>query len=60
MNIYVLVNALVLVLSPIVVYLVARPTNRQRVLEYTLNVIDRDSAVLAILVLCLLSPAILL
>ncbi|MEH6607963.1 MAG: hypothetical protein V7696_01235 [Halioglobus sp.] len=60
MNIYVLINALVLVLSPIVVYFVARPTNRQRVLEYTLNVIDRDSAVLAVLVLCLLSLAILL
>ena len=60
MNIYMLVNTLVLVLSPIVVYFVARPTNRQRVLEYTLNAIDRDSAVLAVLVLCLLSLVILL
>ncbi|MFT6957312.1 MAG: hypothetical protein ACJAYC_002321 [Halieaceae bacterium] len=60
MNIYVLINACVLVLSPIVVYFVARPSNRQRVLEYTLNAIDRDSAVLAVLVLCLMSIVILL
>ncbi|MFT6286402.1 MAG: hypothetical protein ACJA09_001150 [Alcanivorax sp.] len=60
MNIYVLINAFVLVLSPIVVYFVARPSNRQRVLEYTLNAIDRDSAVLAVLVLCLMSIVILL
>ncbi len=60
MNITVILNALVVVLSPIVVYFVARPGNRQRVLEYTLSVIDRETVLIATLLLGGLALALIL
>ena len=46
-----LINALVLAISPFLVYFVARPANRERVLEYTIAMIQRDETLIALLVL---------